>query len=358
MTNKEKRLKARKEFRKYIKITDDKVLGLDKAGIERIANNEVFVQVEGTKFYWISNYGRLVSNIRSKHKYKLHKSNSGNNKGSVHYTLITYDIDGSSYRTETNCAKLVAKHFLEKRNGQNRVWHIDRNVNNNYYKNLVWVTGSEYDKLRKEVISVEDLGRQQEYLSYVSNKNINPYNIWAGIYQRCYERESTSKNVNHCYDESFMCDSWRYDKDAFAEWYNAGYYDCDGEIMMVDKDLLFPGNKEYAPDKCCLLPQTINSALASCTKRRNFSRLRKTKNLPIGVRYDECRKKYYAEIRPFGHDRMVPLSYFDTPEDSFEEYKVIKKAELMILAVRYKSKIPDKIFRALMQYEIKPYGNG
>lgn len=36
---------------------------------------------------------------------------------------------------------------------------------------------------------------------------------------------------------------------------------------MVDKDLLCRGNKEYAPDKCCILPQTINSALASATKK-------------------------------------------------------------------------------------------
>lgn len=39
--------------------------------------------------------------------------------------------------------------------------------------------------------------------------------------------------------------------------------------MAVDKDLLNRGNKEYAPDKCCILPETINSALASATKRRN-----------------------------------------------------------------------------------------
>lgn len=38
--------------------------------------------------------------------------------------------------------------------------------------------------------------------------------------------------------------------------------------MAVDKDLMFPGNKEYAPDKCCILPQTLNTMLSNCKKHR------------------------------------------------------------------------------------------
>ncbi len=83
-----------------------------------------------------------------------------------------------------------------------------------------------------------------------------------------------------------MCDLWKNDKDACAEWWSSEYYECDGESMAVDKDLLFPGNKEYAPDKCCIIPQTLNTMLSNCKKHRyacRFGKWRKLKmELPLG----------------------------------------------------------------------------
>ncbi len=59
---------------------------------------------------------------------------------------------------------------------------------------------------------------------------------------------------------------WKQNKDIFAEWWSAEYYECGGESMAIDKNILFPGNKEYAPDKCCILPQTLNTMLSNCKK--------------------------------------------------------------------------------------------
>lgn len=64
MTVRERRQKERKEFREYIKISDDKVLDTKKYGIELLGDDEIFVQVQNTECYWISNYGRLVNNMR------------------------------------------------------------------------------------------------------------------------------------------------------------------------------------------------------------------------------------------------------------------------------------------------------
>lgn len=123
--------------------------------------------------------------------------------------------------------------------------------------------------------------------------------------------------------------------------------------MAVDKDLLCRGNKEYAPDKCCILPETINSALASATKRR--SRYKSAKVYAIGVDYDKARDKFYARITPFGHDKQVKLHYWDTEDEAFQEYKLFKESEIRILAVRYRDKIPERLFEALIKHEVLPY---
>ena len=148
-----------------------------------------------------------------------------------------------------------------------------------FYTNLVWVTDKEQYHLMCGNLLVEELGRQQEYIPYITSKSNAAYLIWNGIYIRCYK----DKRV---YEGAFMCDLWKNDKDACAEWWSSEYYECDGESMAVDKDLLFPGNKEYAPDKCCIIPQTLNTMLSNCKKHRSacrFGKWRKLKmELPLG----------------------------------------------------------------------------
>ena len=64
ISRKEQRAKERKEFREYVSIADKRVLDIKKSGLELIAKDEVFVLVNNTRNYWISNHGRLVNNLR------------------------------------------------------------------------------------------------------------------------------------------------------------------------------------------------------------------------------------------------------------------------------------------------------
>ena len=93
--------------------------------------------------------------------------------------------------------------------------------------------------LRKHVKTVAELGREQEYYDYNTVKGNPAYKIYEEIYARCYG--GSSLFVNQCYDDAYMCDEWKNSRDSFAEWYAANYYECGGERMAVDKDLLCRG---------------------------------------------------------------------------------------------------------------------
>ena len=105
--------------------------------------------------------------------------------------------------------------------------------------------------------------------------------------------------------------------------------------MAVDKDLLFPGNKEYSPDKCYIIPQTLNTMLSNCKKHKLSEWKIAKMNLPLGVHYDSKMGMYYVEIKPFGYDEVIRLSYWETPEEAFEEYKRHKQADILIMADKY-----------------------
>ena len=59
-----KKAEQRKEFKEYLSISDKLVLDTKKYGIGLISEDGIFVLVNGTNNYWISNYGRLVNNLR------------------------------------------------------------------------------------------------------------------------------------------------------------------------------------------------------------------------------------------------------------------------------------------------------
>lgn len=335
--------KSKQKLKKNTSMVDENVLDIKKHNIELIAEDEIFVSVNGTQNYWISNYGRLLNNLKG---YFYEHHNTENPDKCTHYTLFV-NISGKRKRKEAYTDKLVAEHFLAKpAPNKIKLWHIDRNKSNCFYKNLTWVTKVQY----RQLASGQDVEiSKQRYVPFVTIKGNKAYQVWNSIYRRCYCQDDV-------YKEAYMCDLWKNNIKSFIKWYNDNYYEIPGESMAVDKDLLVPGNKEYAPDKCCILPQTLNTMLSNCKKHR-VSKGKKVNGIimPLGVRYDKFRKKYYAVYRPCGHQESITLSYWDTHFEAFEEYKKHKQADIIVMADKYKNLIPSKVYEALVNLDIKPY---
>ncbi|HKL37603.1 MAG TPA: NUMOD4 domain-containing protein [Bacteroidales bacterium] len=85
--------------------------------------------------YEVSNYGRLKS-------YKVNKKEGNIIKGATlkGYNVLNIKLS-SGKRTTKYVHKLVAENFLQRDNElQVHVIHLDFDKQNNYYKNLKWVT--------------------------------------------------------------------------------------------------------------------------------------------------------------------------------------------------------------------------
>ena len=311
---------------------------------------EVFVRVEGTKNYWISNYGRCVNNLNHKDKNTFYK----HKEGKCHYTIYEIDkMDGSRWKRDTTPEDLVVDAFLVRYRGRYKIWHKDGDESNNWYKNLLMVTPDDYKALKSGKVTWQKLNLEQEYIEYQNKASYNAYKVYNGIRARCGDIKDKD-NIHSCYNKSTMCQEWIDNPKKFVKWYLEHYYECSDEEMDVDKDLFGDGSGMYAPDFCCILPKGLNTLLAN--NKKHYKEGETSENtLPLGVRYNSKTDKYYGEITFTGMNRTITLSEWNTSEEAFSEYKIMKQADILMVAAKYKENIPDYIYDKLLKIKVRPY---
>lgn len=118
------------------------------------------------------------------------------------------------------------------------------------------------------------------------------------------------------------------DYQEFAEWSNNqfGYHEKDkrGQYWSLDKDIIKPGNKVYAPDVCCFVPSELNVILiAHSTARGEF---------PIGVHKGPY-GKFVAQCS-FGGKQNY-LGSFETAHAAHREWQKAKIKALRDAVVDY-----------------------
>lgn len=127
---------------------------------------EVWKEIEGYSEYLISNYGNI---LRKDGKYKKITISKNNSKS----VRIKRDLDGKNCTMQI--AKLVAIMFVENPNNYNLVFHIDKNLSNNHYKNLTWKTDkNRYIKMNDYYIGY-DINDNEFYFDIEDYELINKY---------------------------------------------------------------------------------------------------------------------------------------------------------------------------------------
>lgn len=166
------------------------------------------------------------------------------------------------------------------------------------------------------------------------------YRKWRDMLSRCYHFDRCLKTLS--YENCYVCDEWL-NFQNFAEWFYQNYYEIDGEIICLDKDILYKGNQLYSPENCVFAPQTINSL---------FIRTNRKGDLPIGVTFDKRRGTYQAKCHKC-HNESEYLGTFKTVEEAFNAYKNFKEMIIKQTADLYKDYIPNILYEALYNYEVE-----
>lgn len=172
-----------------------------------------------------------------------------------------------------------------------------------------------------------------KYVGWVNGNHTEEYEIWKGILKRCYS-ESQKDVFNSYFNISEVCDEWL-NFQNFAEWYHTHKYECDGRLH-IDKDIKYPGNKLYSPYHCLLTPQRINMLFMNKPNNRG---------LPNGI------KKYKSEY--LAKYNQEELGIYPTVEETYAVYSDAKKKAIIAIANEYKGKIPEELYNALLNYEIR-----
>jgi hypothetical protein len=128
------------------------------------------------------------------------------------------------------------------------------------------------------------------------------YSSWSKMLERCYSNNPRYSSYEGC----SVTPEW-HTFSNFRKWYLE-----QGNVLgkQLDKDIMYPGNKVYGPDKCVFVDQRLNLLLhrKSTTKYvTGVSRVNTNKTKP-----------FYVKI--YMNAKRVHLGYFYTLEEAYQAY--------------------------------------
>ena len=170
------------------------------------------------------------------------------------------------------------------------------------------------------------------------------YIIWYAMLQRCYDPKYQEKEPTYkgCEIEDYLLNFQH-----MGEWLGSNYYEVPGEVMCLDKDILYKGNKVYSRDTCIFVPQKINSLFVKRDNDRG--------DCPIGVHLAPSGN--YKVRCSNGYGEYIYLGTYSTEEEAFRVYKEYKERIIKEVIDSYKGKIPEphysRLREAMYNYEVE-----
>ena len=198
------------------------------------------------------------------------------------------------------------------------------------------IRGSVKDRHKPSIYGVGIVG--DKYPTSKHGKDLKEYKIWRGILQRCYDLRFQEKRKT--YKDCTVSENFK-SYEYFYDWFNSQTNSLEKDYH-VDKDLLIKGNKVYSEDTCVLLPSDINALLVKSDKTRG-------EHL-IGVSFHKKLNKFSAQCNS---SLSKHIGYFNTEIEAFNAYKQVKENYLKEVAEKWKGKIDERAYNALMSYQVE-----
>ena len=193
--------------------------------------------------------------------------------------------------------------------------------------------------------SVYDVGISgTKYPPTINDVKTKEYGLWQNMLERCYN--DTFKKKRPTYEGCEASENFK-SFEYFYEWCHkqVGFdNDGNGNPFQLDKDLLIKGNKVYSESTCVFIPQEINKVLV----KREASR---GENL-IGVSWHKTKKAFVAQVNK-NKGKREWLGSFNTELEAFKAYKVAKESFIKEQANKWKDKIDERAYEALMNYAVE-----
>lgn len=135
------------------------------------------------------------------------------------------------------------------------------------------------------------------------------YSKWKSMLERCYSKRWLE--LRPSYTGASVCEEWLVFS-KFAAWMASQDY----EGKDLEKDLLMPGNKVYAPDRCVFVSEHLNQFIVDSGLNRRKHQ--------VGVYFHKTKNKFIAQVNnPFTGKRQH-LGAFSCAESAHEAWRAAK----------------------------------
>lgn len=164
-------------------------------------------------------------------------------------------------------------------------------------------------------VGINDAPYKISVKTSVGKTDICPYYVvWASMLERCFSEKFLKKRPT--YRNCTLEESWKSFM-AFKSWMVVQ----DFKNKVLDKDLLFQGNKHYGPITCIFVTREVNNLLTLRANQRG--------SFPLGVSETTIRGYQYFVASCSFYGKQKKLGYFKTVDEAAQAYK---KAKLNYIA--------------------------